>query len=176
MQLSEQVNKKWAPVLDHPDLPEIKDAHRRAVTAICLENVEAQYAQDNNIMKKWKCKKFKDYYMCKCISLYSNLKPDSYIGNKRLLSRLKNNEFKPQELVLMKPQNSFPEHWKELLDEQNKILKFKYEVREGGETDIFTCGKCKEKKCTYYEMQTRSADEPMTQFITCMHCGNRWKQ
>tara|TARA_Y100000593_G_scaffold56386_1_gene105176 strand:- start:5714 stop:7093 length:1380 start_codon:yes stop_codon:yes gene_type:complete len=48
MQLSEQINKKWAPVLDHPDLPEIKDAHRRAVTAICLENVEAQYAQDNN--------------------------------------------------------------------------------------------------------------------------------
>ncbi len=46
MQLSEQVNKKWAPVLDHPDLPEIKDAHRRAVTAICLENVEKQYAAD----------------------------------------------------------------------------------------------------------------------------------
>ena len=48
MQLSEQINKKWAPVLDHPDLPEIKDAHRRAVTAICLENVETQYPQDNN--------------------------------------------------------------------------------------------------------------------------------
>jgi len=46
MQLSEQVNKKWAPVLDHPDLPKITDAHRRAVTAICLENVEKQYAAD----------------------------------------------------------------------------------------------------------------------------------
>ena len=46
MQLSETINKKWAPVLDHPDLPEIKDPYRRAVTAICLENVEAQYAQD----------------------------------------------------------------------------------------------------------------------------------
>ena len=46
MQLQENINKKWAPVLDHPDLPEIKDAHRRAVTAICLENVEAQAAQD----------------------------------------------------------------------------------------------------------------------------------
>ena len=42
----ENINKKWAPVLDHPDLPEIKDAHRRAVTAICLENVEAQAALD----------------------------------------------------------------------------------------------------------------------------------
>ena len=46
MQLAEQINQKWSPVLDHPDLPEIKDAHRRAVTAMCLENVESQYAQD----------------------------------------------------------------------------------------------------------------------------------
>ena len=46
MQLQEQIDKKWKPVLDHPDLPEIKDAHRRAVTAICLENVEAQAKQD----------------------------------------------------------------------------------------------------------------------------------
>ena len=46
MQLQENINKKWEPVLDHPDLPEIKDSHRRAVTAICLENVEAQAAAD----------------------------------------------------------------------------------------------------------------------------------
>jgi len=48
MQLSETINKKWAPVLDHPDLPKIKDPYRRAVTAMCLENVEAQYAQDQS--------------------------------------------------------------------------------------------------------------------------------
>ena len=48
MQLSEEINKKWAPVLDHPDLPPIKDAHRRAVTAMCLENVEKQYTQDQH--------------------------------------------------------------------------------------------------------------------------------
>jgi len=47
MQLSETINKKWAPVLDHPDLPKITDPYRRAVTALCLENTEAQYAQDN---------------------------------------------------------------------------------------------------------------------------------
>ena len=46
MQLSETINKKWAPVLDHPDLPKISDPYRRAVTAMCLENVESQYAQD----------------------------------------------------------------------------------------------------------------------------------
>mmetsp|Transcript_8328 Transcript_8328/g.17810 ORF Transcript_8328/g.17810 Transcript_8328/m.17810 type:complete len:315 (+) Transcript_8328:22-966(+) len=42
-------------------------------------------------------------------------------------------------------------------------------------TDMFQCGKCKQRKCTYYQMQTRSADEPMTTFVTCTVCGNRWK-
>ena len=42
-------------------------------------------------------------------------------------------------------------------------------------TDMFQCGKCKQRKCTYYQMQTRSADEPMTTFVTCTVCDNRWK-
>ncbi|KAF9580045.1 RNA polymerase II elongation factor [Lunasporangiospora selenospora] len=43
------------------------------------------------------------------------------------------------------------------------------------ETDMFRCGKCKGRKTRYYQMQTRSADEPMTTFVTCINCGNRWK-
>jgi DNA-directed RNA polymerase subunit M/transcription elongation factor TFIIS len=39
----------------------------------------------------------------------------------------------------------------------------------------FKCGKCKSTKTTYYQMQTRSADEPMTTFVTCTNCSNRWK-
>jgi len=59
----------------------------------------------------------------------------------------------------------------------------------------FKCGKCKSVKTTYYQMQTRSADEPMvrtplcylvytllltflsfqTTYVTCKGCGNRWK-
>ncbi|DBA94141.1 TPA: transcription elongation factor TFIIS, variant 2 [Trebouxia sp. C0004] len=42
-------------------------------------------------------------------------------------------------------------------------------------TDAFQCGKCKQKKCVYYQMQTRSADEPMTTFVTCTVCDHRWK-
>jgi transcription elongation factor S-II len=42
-------------------------------------------------------------------------------------------------------------------------------------TDQFLCGKCKNRKCTYYQLQTRSADEPMTTFVTCTVCNNRWK-
>ncbi|KAJ8268625.1 hypothetical protein COCON_G00137970 [Conger conger] len=49
-------------------------------------------------------------------------------------------------------------------------------ARTGGtETDLFTCGKCKKKRCTYTQVQTRSADEPMTTFVFCNDCGNRWK-
>ncbi|XP_076840940.1 transcription elongation factor A protein 1 isoform X2 [Brachyhypopomus gauderio] len=49
-------------------------------------------------------------------------------------------------------------------------------ARTGGtQTDLFTCGKCKKKKCTYTQVQTRSADEPMTTFVFCNECGNRWK-
>ncbi|XP_059837023.1 transcription elongation factor A protein 1 [Hypanus sabinus] len=45
----------------------------------------------------------------------------------------------------------------------------------GTETDLFKCGKCKMKNCTYTQVQTRSADEPMTTFVVCNNCGNRWK-
>uniref|UniRef100_H3AB23 Transcription elongation factor n=1 Tax=Latimeria chalumnae TaxID=7897 RepID=H3AB23_LATCH len=45
----------------------------------------------------------------------------------------------------------------------------------GTQTDLFTCGKCKKKNCTYTQVQIRSADEPMTTFVVCNECGNRWK-
>lgn len=43
------------------------------------------------------------------------------------------------------------------------------------ETDMFQCSKCHERKCSYYQLQTRSCDEPMTTFVTCTVCGNRWR-
>lgn len=42
-------------------------------------------------------------------------------------------------------------------------------------TDMFQCSKCKSRACTYYQLQTRSADEPMTTFVSCTVCKNRWK-
>lgn len=40
---------------------------------------------------------------------------------------------------------------------------------------LFKCPKCKGNKTTYYSVQTRSADEPMTNFINCLDCSHRWK-
>ena len=49
MNLSEQIQNKWAPVMSHPDLPEIQDAHRRAVTAMVLENTEKALRENAEI-------------------------------------------------------------------------------------------------------------------------------
>ena len=70
----------------------------------------------------------------------------------------------------------FPENWQELIEKNMKKDKLKYELKPEAMTDIFKCRKCSSRSCTYYEVQTRSADEPMTQFITCLDCNNNWKQ
>uniref|UniRef100_A0A8R1YGH9 Transcription elongation factor S-II n=1 Tax=Pristionchus pacificus TaxID=54126 RepID=A0A8R1YGH9_PRIPA len=50
------------------------------------------------------------------------------------------------------------------------------EIKKMRETHaVGHCGKCGKKNCTYTQLQTRSADEPMTTFVFCMECGNRWK-
>jgi len=46
---------------------------------------------------------------------------------------------------------------------------------EGTKTDMLKCGKCGKRNCTYNQLQTRSADEPMTTFVLCNECGHRWK-
>ena len=50
MYLSEQNEKKWQPVLEHPDLPKIKDAYRRAVTSVILENQERASKEDSSYL------------------------------------------------------------------------------------------------------------------------------
>ena len=46
MFLSESLQKKWAPVLEHESLPAIKDNYKRAVTAVILENQERAMRED----------------------------------------------------------------------------------------------------------------------------------
>ncbi|KAI0209556.1 Transcription elongation factor A protein 1 [Lamellibrachia satsuma] len=49
-------------------------------------------------------------------------------------------------------------------------------AKTGGTTSsLLKCGKCLKRNCTYNQVQTRSADEPMTTFVFCNECGNRWK-
>lgn len=59
--------------------------------------------------------------------------------------------------------------------EQQNMLTAQSAAEQSAETDAFQCGRCKQRKCRYYQKQTRSADEPMTTFVTCTVCNNRWK-
>ena len=52
MYLSEQLQTKWAGVLDHPDMPSIKDPYRKAVTAVILENQAVEMAKSAGMLSE----------------------------------------------------------------------------------------------------------------------------
>ena len=69
------------------------------------------------------------------------------------------------------------EMYPELYSELKSIVMAKY-ISKNNEQEhdgFFKCGKCKTNKTTYTQAQTRSADEPMTTFVTCLNCNHRWK-
>ncbi len=140
-----------------------------------IYNYSIDKAKEINVKPLWKNKHFSNIYTNKAISIWVNLNKESYVNNKRLIDRLIEGEFEPEKLASMKPQYTFPENWKKILDEKNKREKMLYEVCKETVSSMFTCGRCKKKECTYYQLQTRSADEPMTTFVTCTNCGKRWK-
>jgi len=69
----------------------------------------------------------------------------------------------------------------QLKDERAAAAKWEWDERRTdlmhnvAVTDAWRCGKCGQRKCSYFQKQTRSADEPMTTFVRCVVCGNRWR-
>jgi len=133
-------------------------------------------AKKRNIIRKWTNPCFVVLYTDRVKSIYLNLNPKSSVKNMDLLKRLKKKEFRPHELAFMSHQQMFPSKWKPLIDAKIARDKNATEVNLAAATDQFHCFKCKKKVCTYYQQQTRSADEPITTFISCLNCGNAWKQ
>lgn len=113
-------------------------------------------------------------YRTKMRSLYSNLKDSK---NPQLRQRVVGGEISPDRLYKMSPQEMASEELKKEMKklEEENLFKARGATEQRAITDRFTCGKCKQKKVSYYQMQTRSADEPLTTFCTCENCGNRWK-
>uniref|UniRef100_A0A6C0B595 TFIIS-type domain-containing protein n=1 Tax=viral metagenome TaxID=1070528 RepID=A0A6C0B595_9ZZZZ len=141
-----------------------------------LYNKTINISNEKHILKNWNDKVFLNLYKNNAIGIYSNLNSESYIGNERLFTRLIEKEFNPYSFGFdMGHTQMFPERWKKIMDNKNKRDRFLYEVDKEMATDAYTCGRCHKKECSYYQMQTRSADEPMTTFVTCLNCGKRWR-
>ena len=139
-------------------------------------NYSLRKAREVNQVCRWTNPLFQEIYLGKVRSLYANLQKGSYIHNEDFLDRVLAGEYKDTDLANLSAYDIYPETWKELFDKRAKQDKLKYELKPEAMTDVFKCHRCGSRSCSYYEVQTRSADEPMTQFINCLECGNRWKQ
>lgn len=61
------------------------------------------------------------------------------------------------------------------LAKEHHRVKNEHDVREVPVSGMFICSRCKSDKTTYFQLQTRSADEPMTTYVTCLNCNKKWK-
>ena len=137
---------------------------------IGVYNYAVKEATNLKVIKKWDIPAFSTIYMDRLRTIWNNLK------NVELLASLKSEELSPKTLAFMTHQEMDPQHWKEMIEQKIKRDANKYSSNIEAMTEMFTCKKCKSKRCTYYELQTRSADEPSTIFISCLDCGKHWKQ
>ena len=153
---------------------EINNIYQSKLLERDIYNHTIEIAKQKNYKRNWDNKIFKNLYLNKIISIYTNIKKDSYVNNTTLLNKIKQNKIK--NICKLNVTALHPDAWKELLNKKSKIDKIKYSIKPEAMTSLFKCRKCGSKSTSYYEVQTRSADEPMTQFVTCLQCNARWKQ
>ena len=96
--------------------------------------------------------------------------------NENILNQLKSKEITPQLVAFMTHQEMNSNRWEKLIEKKKILDSNRYTSNVEASTNLFTCKKCKSKRCTYYTMQTRSCDEPETIFITCLDCGKNFKK
>jgi DNA-directed RNA polymerase subunit M/transcription elongation factor TFIIS len=95
------------------------------------------------------------------------------INNKTLKKSLLKNKIDPYFIAFLSPSQINPASWKNELDKEQMINEARNNIKT---TDLYQCYKCKGRRCTTSQRQTRSADEPMTIFVTCLDCYNSWTQ
>lgn len=139
--------------------------------------VVSDQAIKENIDVDWNNRVFWNLYRSRCISFYENLRgTDSYVSNlETWLDKLRSREITPSVLAEMNAVDLCPARWKASIEKIIEAEKKLYS-KDASAAIFMWCSGCKKKtKCDYYQMQTRSADEPMTTFVTCLECDRRWK-
>jgi len=135
-------------------------------------NKSFRIAKNAGTATTFECKQFVCFYKSTALGLINTFKRNPLLIEEYKLGKVPKNIFSVGPEVL-EPNGLFATtqyklRARELQIEKNKIDDDDYEGQ-------FKCGKCKSKKTDYYQLQTRSADEPMTTYVTCKSCGNRWK-
>lgn len=114
-------------------------------------------------------------YSNKARSVLANLKRSDQFKR-----RIIEGDIKPEDIATMDAKDMQDSEIIKKLEEQEKsiidskrsdFMLANMTVKEG----MYTCKKCKGKKTTFYEQQTRSCDEPMTVFVQCIDCGHNMK-
>lgn len=108
-------------------------------------------------------------YNDKTHSILLNLDKKSVLNNSKFIDRINKKEINISDIAFMNAEELFPTNWERYAKRKEYKQKQKDEVSV---TNIYTCYRCGEKKCRVTQLQTRSADEPMTNFVTCMVCMN----
>jgi len=133
-----------------------------------IYNYSLKEAERRRVVKKWDNKYFVQIYVDRLRSVMHNLTSE-------IINQITSEAIKPHIVAFMTHQELAPDKWSELIEAKSKRDQNKFEVNIEAATDTFTCRKCKKNRCSYYLQQVRSADEPMTVFIQCLDCGQRWK-
>lgn len=140
-------------------------------------HVVVEQAIKENMEVDWSNRVFWNMYRSKAISMYENLRGNaSYVqNNENWISKLKTGELTAKTLAEMNAVDLCPARWKTSIERIIETEKKLYAKNENAAIFMW-CSSCKKKsKCDYYQMQTRSADEPMTTFVTCLECDRKWK-
>ncbi len=132
-------------------------------------NASVKSATSKGVVRKWDNPAFQLLYLDKLRSVYRNL------AYEEVLEKVRAGEVRPHAIAFMTHQKLRPSKWEPFIAAKKERDACLYEPRIDANTDNFECRKCGSKRCSYYQLQTRSADEPMTTFVTCISCGNRWK-
>ena len=141
-----------------------------------IYNGTIRRASQRHIGKVWTHTPFLELYSMFAKQISVNLLPSAYVNNTELFAKYKAGEVTFKDISEMDSYQLFEERWKDCFLEQQIREKRQLEGNKAMATDRFLCKRCHKRECTYYELQTRSADEPMTIFITCLNCGKHWKE
>lgn len=132
-------------------------------------NASLAQAASRSVVKRWDCPAFVRIYIDRLRSVRRSL-DDPALGE-----QVRTGKTRAHTIAFMTHQELRPDKWDALLEAKKARDACLYEPQLDANTDNFVCRRCKSNRCSYYQLQTRSADEPMTTFVTCINCGNRWK-